>query len=350
MKLSKTIFSQEEKLLIDNIAKIKKDKILRNYFPYFVYVLSGGAAKGFSHFGILKSLEMFGICPKIVVGSSSGAIVGALYSYYQDSETAFIHLLNFIRSKEYKLFSKKYFISKNSSKFYKLSSFIKRSFLFTKAILKSYFIDFDEVYSLYKILFNNIKYEDLKIRFYSCATDFIKGKPKLFGEGDLPLNVLASSAIPGIFPLVQVEDSYYVDGFVSGNLPLLPLKNKLQLDEKKYYFIVSDLSSPLLLKDYQKIDSFFDIILRTLDISIQNKSFVDRTYADFVFNPIHKDYDWDEFENYADFVKLGFESFKKSLYYFYKSVIYKIEEKLKDIKNPIEKYYSFLRLKKLTKL
>ena len=42
--------------------------------------LGGGAARGFAHVGAIKALEANGIVPDIVVGTSAGAIVGALYA------------------------------------------------------------------------------------------------------------------------------------------------------------------------------------------------------------------------------------------------------------------------------
>ena len=43
-------------------------------------VLSGGAARGFAHLGVLKALEEFGMKPDIISGVSAGAIAGALYA------------------------------------------------------------------------------------------------------------------------------------------------------------------------------------------------------------------------------------------------------------------------------
>ena len=42
--------------------------------------LGGGAARGFAHIGVIKVLEAQGIYPDIIVGSSAGAVVGALYA------------------------------------------------------------------------------------------------------------------------------------------------------------------------------------------------------------------------------------------------------------------------------
>ena len=44
------------------------------------YALGGGAARGFSHIGVLKVLEENNIFPDIIAGSSIGALIGALYA------------------------------------------------------------------------------------------------------------------------------------------------------------------------------------------------------------------------------------------------------------------------------
>ena len=43
-------------------------------------MLSGGAARGFAHIGVLRVLKREGLRPDLVVGSSAGAIVGAMYA------------------------------------------------------------------------------------------------------------------------------------------------------------------------------------------------------------------------------------------------------------------------------
>src|SRR5512140_3627688 len=43
-------------------------------------VLSGGGAKGFAHIGVLHMLDSLGIVPDLVVGTSAGALIGALYA------------------------------------------------------------------------------------------------------------------------------------------------------------------------------------------------------------------------------------------------------------------------------
>lgn len=48
--------------------------------PKIGLALGGGAARGFAHIGVIKALETNGISPDIVVGTSAGSVVGALYA------------------------------------------------------------------------------------------------------------------------------------------------------------------------------------------------------------------------------------------------------------------------------
>ena len=48
--------------------------------PVIGLVLGGGAAKGFAHIGVIKALEAQGIVPDLVVGTSAGSLIGALYA------------------------------------------------------------------------------------------------------------------------------------------------------------------------------------------------------------------------------------------------------------------------------
>jgi NTE family protein len=63
---------------------------------------------------------------------------------------------------------------------------------------------------------------ELAIPTAVIASDLATGSAVAFREGDLRRHVLASSAIPGVFPPVTVEGRTFVDGGVSAHVPLLP--------------------------------------------------------------------------------------------------------------------------------
>src|SRR5262245_39745294 len=66
----------------DRLAEPSPEAIqpLRLERPVIALALGSGGSRGFAHVGVIKALEAAGIKPEIVVGSSSGAIVAALYA------------------------------------------------------------------------------------------------------------------------------------------------------------------------------------------------------------------------------------------------------------------------------
>lgn len=65
------------------IAAAGADTLLR---PRWALVLSGGLARGIAHVGVLRAIEEQGVCPDLVVGTSMGALVGALWASGRTSQ------------------------------------------------------------------------------------------------------------------------------------------------------------------------------------------------------------------------------------------------------------------------
>lgn len=65
----------------------------------------------------------------------------------------------------------------------------------------------------------------LAIRTAVIASDLATGSAIAFEDGDLRGHVLASAAIPGVFPPVTVDGRTFIDGGVSSHVPLLPAKD-----------------------------------------------------------------------------------------------------------------------------
>ncbi len=149
-------------------------------------VLSGGGARGVAHVGVLKALESFGIKPAFIVGTSAGAIVGALYGAGLSPDEIFI------------------FYSLEEKSFKKLSPLkeiipAKRSKILRELLLKY-------------LPINNFK--ELEIPVYINSVDIKNCKRIIISEGDLIGAMMGSSAIPFVFEPVRYGDSLLVDGGV----------------------------------------------------------------------------------------------------------------------------------------
>lgn len=162
-------------------------------------VLGGGGAKGYAHIGVLKVLEENNIEPDYVVGTSIGAIVGAM------------HCLGY-----------------TAKQIEQIARDIKFRQLFDLTLPKKGLIKGDKIENMLRHLFQNKKIEDLKKPFFAVAVDINDFQEVIFNKGDLTKAVRASISIPGIFNPVKNKDRILVDGGVLNNLPIDVLNKKTE--------------------------------------------------------------------------------------------------------------------------
>lgn len=161
--------------------------------PKIGLVLGGGAARGFAHVGVIRVLEQEKIPIDLIVGTSVGSLIGALYA---DKGSSFeLELIAFKIEKE-DIFDFSVFTSPTGPvRGERLENFVR------------------EKVSVEKI-------EDLPIPFAALATNLNTGKPVIIDSGPVGPAVRASSAIPGIFMPVQLGNQTLVDGGVVNNVPV----------------------------------------------------------------------------------------------------------------------------------
>jgi len=162
--------------------------------------LSGGAARGIAHIGVLKYLEERNVKPDIVSGTSAGSIIGGLFcaGFSPDDIEELAHNVSWRQIFRY-----------SRIKFPRLG-LIDIGFL-------------DKVMGDY---LKDKKFSDLKTPFIATAVDLENQCPLFIEEGDLMSAIRGSCAIPGIFSPVQRTGNTLVDGGVLHNIPTPPLQQK----------------------------------------------------------------------------------------------------------------------------
>ncbi|HET7040862.1 MAG TPA: patatin-like phospholipase family protein, partial [Gemmatimonadales bacterium] len=184
-------------------------------------VLAGGGAKGFAHLGVIRVLDSLGIRPDLVVGSSMGAIVGALYatgysSRDLDSLARSVPLAELVRPRSpspgraYPLFRPLLYWELDQGKLRLASAAVPEAGI--DAAL-------DRI-----LLRGNLEargdFGRLPVDFYAVATDLATQRPVALHKGDLAEAVRASSALPLIFEPVKIGDRTLADGGLSANVPV----------------------------------------------------------------------------------------------------------------------------------
>jgi NTE family protein len=214
--------------------------------------LGGGAARGFAHIGVIKVLEENGIVPDIVVGTSAGSLVGALYAAGNNG-LALNKLALEMDEAEISDWSVPFFSSATGVlKGEALQNYVNRTI-------------------------NNVPLEKMKIRFGAVATDLHSGQPILFQRGNTGIAVRASSSVPGIFQPVKINDHYYVDG---GLVSPVPVRFARQMGAD--FVIAVNISTQA---DAQPATSSVDVLLQTFTIMGQSINAYELKDADIVIRP-----------------------------------------------------------------
>lgn len=157
--------------------------------------LGGGAARGFAHIGVIKALEAQGIVPDLVVGTSAGSVVGALYAAGNNGYA--LHKLALEMDEA------------------AISDWAIPWFSRNTGVLKG-----EAIQAYVNRAVHNVPLEKMKIRFAVTATELVTGAPVLFERGNTGIAVRASSAVPGVFQPVRIGDKLFVDGGLVSPVPV----------------------------------------------------------------------------------------------------------------------------------
>lgn len=251
-----------------------------------VLVLSGGGTKGFAHVGVLKALEDMEIPIAGIVGTSIGSVIGGLYAAGLGAD----ELNEIIMDTDIMA------LLADSGKRIKSTAgdhvpVGERTRLFMTQLDK----DFKETgplgmlpaMSLLSFLDQHTgdivtnDFFEFKIPFACVATDILTGEAVVLREGSLSSAIRASIAIPGLLEPWQIGDHLLVDGGLVANLPVEIAKSLFP----GYPVVAVNLSEPTMNADPASITSYFDVLMRTIDVTTVDKIKENEAMADLVIHP-----------------------------------------------------------------
>ncbi|MFA9275780.1 MAG: patatin-like phospholipase family protein [Candidatus Aquirickettsiella gammari] len=214
--------------------------------------LGGGAARGFAHIGVIKVLEAQGIVPDLVVGTSAGSVVGAMYAAGNNGFTLQKMALEMDEAT----------ISDWSLPFFSKSS----------GVLKG-----EALQNYVNKMVGQSSLEKLKKPFGAVATDLNTGMPILFQRGNTGLAVRASSSVPGVFQPVKINERYYVDGGLVSPVPV-----RFAREMGADIVIAVNISSA---PEGQAATSSLEVLMQTFTIMGQSLNQFELKNADVVIKP-----------------------------------------------------------------
>jgi len=161
--------------------------------PTIGLALGGGAARGFAHIGVIRTLEAHGIVPDVIVGTSIGAVVGGCYAAKEmDNLDSWARTLT-VRG---------------------VLSYLDIS------LSGSGLIGGGHLAAQLETGLKESRVEDLPIRFAAIATEFNTGHEIWLTRGRLSDALRASYSLPGIFPPVLIGGRWLVDGALVNPVPV----------------------------------------------------------------------------------------------------------------------------------
>jgi NTE family protein len=212
--------------------------------------LGGGAARGFAHVGVIAVLEEAGLKPQLVVGTSAGSLVAALYASGKTSAQ----------------------LQQTALGMEEVAITDWMLPIFGRGLFRG-----DALARYVNELLGGRLIENMAIPLGIVATDLNSGQAVLFQRGDTGTAVRASSAVPAVFVPVKINGREYVDG---GLVSPVPVRFARQMGAD--IVIAVDISSP---PENNPAGDTFQILLQTFAIMGKSINQYELRDADVVVRP-----------------------------------------------------------------
>jgi NTE family protein len=268
-------------------------------------VLAGGGARGLAHIGVFRALMEAGVPIDAVGGTSIGSVLGACLA------------AGWAWEKIYRL-NKREFLSNPTSDF---------NFLPLISLLAGRKLD-----RILETFLGGLDIEDLPLPFFCVSTNYTQACEHVHSRGSLKSALLASMAIPGVFPPIVHGDDLLIDGGVFNNMPvdvmartgvrtILAVDLRPQ-DKKRGPLNFGELPSPwMLLLDRLRskatrrypVPSMLTTLMAANTLNSDQKMSAVAHDVDLLFNPEGSHFGLLEWKAFDQLVDLGYRHAQKML-------------------------------------
>jgi len=242
-----------------------------NTRPKVGLVLSGGAARGLAHIGVLKALEEQGVRVDAIAGTSMGAVIGGLYAsgYSVEELEKLATTLDWQQALSDAPPRKDVpFRRKQDDRDF----LVKQKLSFRDDGSLGLPLGVIQGQNLALLLESKLAhtadtrdFDKLPIPFRAVATDIASGEKVVFRRGHLPQVIRASMSIPAVFAPVEMEGRLLVDGGMVDNIPL-DVAREMGVD----LAIVVDIGTPL--RDRKQLNTVVDVLNQSITLMTRRNS------------------------------------------------------------------------------
>jgi NTE family protein len=270
--------------------------------PKIGLALSGGAARGIAHIGVLREFVNHNIPIDFVAGTSAGSIVGGAYAAGLPMED----LESMGRSLKWRDIGRVTLSKLGIQSNLRLEEMLRARFPVTK-------------------------FEDMKIPFAAIATDLHLGTSVVMsGTGDLPFAIRASCTLPGLYvPVVDEKGRHLVDGGLVANIPAAEVR---ALGAEIVIAVDVNFEGARFLGPPT---SAIGVIFQSMMVIQRTVAAHELSQADVVVRPLLGHIRWDEVSRAKELIEAGAEAAKL--------VIPQIRQLLEPPEVPARKWYQLRR-------
>lgn len=240
--------------------------------PTVAVILGGGAARGFSHIGLLRALEENGIPVDMLVGTSMGSIVAGLYA-------SGLSIDNMT---------------------YLVTTVDMNQFFAPTLPPRGGFVSTENFAQFLDAITNNAHLERLPIPFYPVITNVVTGEEVAMDVGPIGRAIAASIAIPGVFAPVQIDGEYFVDGGL-----LSPVPAAAAVDKGADFLIAVDVRRTVTDVDH---DNILNNLQLTLYFLLDKNTDEQLEAVDVIVAPQVSDNSYMEYDQAAYFIEEGYRA------------------------------------------
>lgn len=243
--------------------------------PRLGLALSGGAARGMAHVGVLRALEEHAIPIDVIAGTSAGALVGGVYA----AGVPLDEIEKIGRELHWRDLGR---------------MTLSRLGIQSNARMED----------LLRLRLPVTRFEDLRIPFAAVATDLNSGAPVVMsGEGDLAFAIRASCCVPGWYvPATEADGRQLVDGGLVANIPATYAR---ELGADLVIAVDVNAEGAKFLGPPQSV---IGILLQTMMVVQRTAAIHQLKAADIVIRPRVGHIRWDEMARADELIAAGYEA------------------------------------------
>ena len=271
--------------------------------------LGGGAARAFSHIGVLDGLTRHGVPIDIVTGTSMGAIIGAMYATLPDVAAIKARFAAYVASEEFADSGFNFFKELDSHDqgiLAEMGRMARRGVFNALMVTKTALVNDKPAASSYAYLIEDLSVDQTRIPFAAVALDLANGESVVLNQGRLRDVIAASCAMPGVLKPVKLDGRILVDG---GWAETVPISAARQLGAD--FVIAVDVGDTI--RSFDEPRNALDIIARADYLARNALNREQLKGADIVLSPKNGVTHWADFSTSALAIRRGNEEIERRI-------------------------------------